>query len=119
MALAPIVVDEITLVGSRCGPFGAALDLLANRRIDARPLVDAVYPLDRAADAFERRRKKVISRSSGDVECGGGRACLFPQSVKQGAELEAFAMWQRIHEAQSLQRVGPPEPAHDHQQLDV
>ena len=52
VALAPIVVDEITLVGSRCGPFAAALDLLANRRIDARPLVDAVYPLD-AADAFE------------------------------------------------------------------
>jgi alcohol dehydrogenase len=53
VALAPIVVDEITLVGSRCGPFGAALDLLANRRIDARPLIDAVYPLDRVVDAFE------------------------------------------------------------------
>lgn len=64
VALAPIVVDEITLVGSRCGPFGAALDLLANRRIDARPLVDAVYPLDRAADAFEAAAagRKVILR---------------------------------------------------------
>jgi len=50
--LAPFVVDEITLVGSRCGPFDAALDLLATRRIDARPLVDGVYPLERFDDAF-------------------------------------------------------------------
>jgi len=53
VAMAPLVVDEITLVGSRCGPFSAALDRLANRRIDARPLVDAVYRLERVADAFE------------------------------------------------------------------
>jgi threonine dehydrogenase-like Zn-dependent dehydrogenase len=52
VALAPMVVDEITLVGSRCGPFDAALDRLANRRIDARPLIDAIYPLERFADAF-------------------------------------------------------------------
>jgi len=52
VALSPIVVDEVTLVGSRCGPFAAALDLLASRRIDVRPLVDAVYPLERFADAF-------------------------------------------------------------------
>ena len=64
VAFAPLIVDEITLVGSRCGPFRAAHDLLANRRIDARPLVDAVYPLDRVADAFEAAAKgqKVILR---------------------------------------------------------
>jgi alcohol dehydrogenase len=52
LPLFPFVVDEITLVGSRCGPFPAAIDLLASRRIDARPLVDAVYPLDRFPEAF-------------------------------------------------------------------
>jgi len=52
MPLAPLVVDEITLVGSRCGPFDAALDRLANRRIDTAPLVDAVYPLTRFDEAF-------------------------------------------------------------------
>jgi alcohol dehydrogenase len=64
VALAPLVVDEITLVGSRCGPFSAALDLLANHRIDARPLVDAVYPLERVSDAFEAAAagRKVILR---------------------------------------------------------
>jgi threonine dehydrogenase-like Zn-dependent dehydrogenase len=52
VALSPVVVDELTLVGSRCGPFGAALDLLSRGRIDARLLVDASYPLDRFSEAF-------------------------------------------------------------------
>ena len=52
LALSPIVVDEVTLVGSRCGPFDAAIDLLVRRAIDVGPLVDAVYPLERFADAF-------------------------------------------------------------------
>jgi alcohol dehydrogenase len=54
VALAPLVVDEITLVGSRCGPFRAALDRLASGRIDTRPLVDAVYALGRFDEAFAR-----------------------------------------------------------------
>lgn len=51
--LSAIVVDEITLVGSRCGPFGKALDLLASGRLEVSDLVGAVYPLARAAEAFE------------------------------------------------------------------
>jgi threonine dehydrogenase-like Zn-dependent dehydrogenase len=51
--VAPFVVDEITLVGSRCGPFAPALDALARGRIDPRPLVDARYPLRDALAAFE------------------------------------------------------------------
>ncbi len=34
-----IVVDELTLIGSRCGPFPPALRLLADRRLDPRPLI--------------------------------------------------------------------------------
>ena len=52
VAFSPLVVDEITLVGSRCGPFRAAIDRLAHGRIDTQPLVDAVYPLERFEDAF-------------------------------------------------------------------
>jgi len=51
--MAPFVVDEITLVGSRCGPFAPALELLARGAVDPAPLVDASYDLARAVDAFE------------------------------------------------------------------
>jgi threonine dehydrogenase-like Zn-dependent dehydrogenase len=51
--LSAIVADEITLVGSRCGPFGKALDLLASGRLEVSDLVRAVYPLARATEAFE------------------------------------------------------------------
>ena len=49
-----IVVDEVTLVGSRCGPFPAALRLLEQRLIDVESLVHATYPLDEGVVAFER-----------------------------------------------------------------
>jgi threonine dehydrogenase-like Zn-dependent dehydrogenase len=51
--LAPFVVDEITLVGSRCGPFDPALALLARGAVDPSPLVEARYPLAEAEAAFE------------------------------------------------------------------
>ena len=52
--LTGLVVDEITLVGSRCGPFEPALRLLAAGLVDVEPLIDAVYPLDEGLAAFER-----------------------------------------------------------------
>jgi threonine dehydrogenase-like Zn-dependent dehydrogenase len=51
--LARFVVDEITLVGSRCGPFAPALALLTEGLVDPRPLVEARYPLAEAVVAFE------------------------------------------------------------------
>ena len=51
--MAPLVVDEITLVGSRCGPFAPALELLSSGAVDPRPLIDARYPLSEALAAFE------------------------------------------------------------------
>lgn len=47
-----IVVEEITLVGSRCGPFPPALRLLETRQVDPRPLITARYPLSEALPAF-------------------------------------------------------------------
>jgi threonine dehydrogenase-like Zn-dependent dehydrogenase len=52
--MAPFVVDEMTLVGSRCGPFGPALSALARGSVDPRPLIEARYPLSEAVAAFER-----------------------------------------------------------------
>lgn len=52
--LSALVVDEITLVGSRCGPFQPALQLLENGQLDPRPLIDARYPLQDALAAFNR-----------------------------------------------------------------
>jgi len=46
----PWVLDEIRLVGSRCGPFPPALRLLASGAVDPRPLITARFPLA-AADA--------------------------------------------------------------------
>lgn len=54
LSLAPIVIDEITVVGSRCGPFAPALKALEERRIDVESLIDATYPLSEALAAFER-----------------------------------------------------------------
>ncbi len=48
-----VVVNELTLVGSRCGPFAPALRLLAERRVDVEPLIQARYPLREGLAAFE------------------------------------------------------------------
>ncbi len=48
-----IVVDEVSLIGSRCGPFEPALQLLEMGRVNPRPLIDAVYSLEHGAMAFE------------------------------------------------------------------
>ena len=52
--MSALVVDEITLVGSRCGPFAPALRLMALGMLDPQPLITACYPLDDAAAAFAR-----------------------------------------------------------------
>lgn len=56
--LSQVVVDEVRLVGSRCGPFPAALRLLARGLVDVAPLVEAVYPLDEALVALEHAGRR-------------------------------------------------------------
>lgn len=50
---APWVIDEITVVGSRCGPFAPALRLLASGAVDPRPLISARRPLGEGVEALE------------------------------------------------------------------
>ena len=50
--LAPLVIDEITVVGSRCGPFEPALRALAARTVRVAPLIHARYPLQAGLEAF-------------------------------------------------------------------
>lgn len=55
--LSALVVDEIALIGSRCGPFAPALRLLAEGRVDVRSLIHARYPLGDALAAFDHAQR--------------------------------------------------------------
>jgi alcohol dehydrogenase len=54
--LTMVVVDEITLVGSRCGPFAPALRLLERGLVETAPLISARYPLQQGIEAFAATR---------------------------------------------------------------
>ena len=56
--LAPIVINEITVLGSRCGQFPPALRLLENDRIDFKPFISGVYNIDDAIEGFEANKSK-------------------------------------------------------------
>ena len=53
MNFTALVVDEVTLVGSRCGPFEPALRLLERGLVDVGALVEAELPLDEGLAAFD------------------------------------------------------------------
>jgi threonine dehydrogenase-like Zn-dependent dehydrogenase len=55
-----LVVDEITLIGSRCGPFKPALELLRTGQVDVSPLIHARYPLSEGLPAFDHAQKKGV-----------------------------------------------------------
>jgi threonine dehydrogenase-like Zn-dependent dehydrogenase len=65
--LAPLVIHEITVVGSRCGSFPPALRALEARSIDTASLISERFPLARADEALRRAaqpgiRKVLIAR---------------------------------------------------------
>jgi threonine dehydrogenase-like Zn-dependent dehydrogenase len=64
VSVSSVVVDEITVIGSRCGPFARAIELLAAGRVQVKPLIAGAYPLDQFVPAFEaaRRGLKIILR---------------------------------------------------------
>jgi alcohol dehydrogenase len=57
---APVIVNEVTLVGSRCGRFEPAIRLLASGKVNVADLISAEFPLDRAAEAFARAASKGV-----------------------------------------------------------
>ena len=58
--LAPIVIDEIRIQGSRCGPFAPALNALSQKLVDVRPLISASYTLDEGLTAFKYAEQRGV-----------------------------------------------------------
>ena len=58
MDTAPIIVNEITLVGSRCGRFQPALELLRRGKIHVEPMIQERMALDKAPEAFAMAAEK-------------------------------------------------------------
>lgn len=56
--LSLVVVDEITIIGSRCGQFRPTLRLLEDKKINTEPLISAIYEADDFIEAFEKNAKK-------------------------------------------------------------
>jgi threonine dehydrogenase-like Zn-dependent dehydrogenase len=56
----PIVVKEVTVLGSRCGPFRKAVELLKSRRVDPRALISGTFPLREAAKAVAYAQKRGV-----------------------------------------------------------
>jgi threonine dehydrogenase-like Zn-dependent dehydrogenase len=57
-----IVVDEIRIQGSRCGPFAKAIEMISNKRINVASLISEVFLADQPASAVEsaRSRSKIL-----------------------------------------------------------
>ncbi|HEU4405344.1 MAG TPA: alcohol dehydrogenase catalytic domain-containing protein [Polyangiaceae bacterium] len=58
--LAPVVINELRLVGSRCGDLQRAVDALARGEVDPAPLIAARYPLARAPEALARAGERGV-----------------------------------------------------------
>ena len=58
--LAPIVIDEIRIQGSRCGPFAPALRALSQKLVDVYPLISARYTLDEGLEAFKHAEQQGV-----------------------------------------------------------
>jgi alcohol dehydrogenase len=58
----PIVVKELTVIGSRCGPFPRALALLRSGRVDTRPLISRVFFLKDAAKAIRYAQESGVMK---------------------------------------------------------
>ncbi len=58
MNLSSIVINEINVVGSRCGPFEPAIRALADGEIDVKPLITEIIPFSKWKRAFARARDR-------------------------------------------------------------
>jgi threonine dehydrogenase-like Zn-dependent dehydrogenase len=60
MAYAPFVIDEVTLVGSRCGPFAPALEALDRGAVEVRPLISQSFDLSNGIEALRSAGEKGV-----------------------------------------------------------
>ncbi len=67
MAWAPFVIDEISLVGSRCGPFDQALVALESGLVDVSALVSSRFGLESGVQALELAKSKPVLKVLLDV----------------------------------------------------
>jgi len=67
MPWARIVIDEVTIVGSRCGPFDRALAALADGSIRVLPLIAGRFDLSRGVEALEVARSRAVLKVLLDV----------------------------------------------------
>jgi alcohol dehydrogenase len=58
----PIVVKEITVIGSRCGPFNKAIALLNSGQVDPTPLVTHTFALGEAPAAIQFAQKRNVMK---------------------------------------------------------
>ena len=58
--LAPVVIDEITILGSRCGQFKPAVDFLEKKIVNVLPLIAKTFKAEDAIEAFEYSRTKGV-----------------------------------------------------------
>jgi threonine dehydrogenase-like Zn-dependent dehydrogenase len=72
--LARVVIDEIAVIGSRCGPFPPALRALAAGAVMVEDLIDGCYPLSQGVEAIAAAGKpgalKVLISMEGDAVAG-------------------------------------------------
>lgn len=58
-----IVVDEVNIIGSRCGPFEPALRLMESKQVDPTVLIDAEFSLSDGVKAFERAAQSGVLKA--------------------------------------------------------
>ncbi|MFN3189774.1 MAG: alcohol dehydrogenase catalytic domain-containing protein [Aureliella sp.] len=71
--LTPIVVNEIRIIGSRCGPFDRAIEFLASGALPLSLFIDACYPLEQALNGFEHAARpgvrKILLNTTAAEDC--------------------------------------------------
>ena len=60
MDLNRVVIDELTLIGSRCGTFQPAIKALATKSVDVTPLISKVFDIEEGIEAFQYAVRKGV-----------------------------------------------------------
>jgi threonine dehydrogenase-like Zn-dependent dehydrogenase len=62
LSLAPLVINEVTVVGSRCGPFPPALQALTQRSVSVTPLIEKIYALAEGVTAVNHAARPGVRK---------------------------------------------------------